>query len=124
MLAGWNWQEHDLIFASKVGTSLSQSNLLKEFIFLLEEAGIKRIRFHDLRHTAASIMLNHGIPTLIVSKILGHSKPSTTLDMYGHLLPLMQEKAAKTMDELLSPISIQFEETVDNMTAERSQSIS
>ena len=123
MLAGPNWKDHDLIIASKVGTPLSQSNLLKEFKSLLNNAGIKRIRFHDLRHTAASIMLNHGVPTLIVSKILGHSKPSTTLDMYGHLLPLMQEEAAKTMDELLTPIPVQTEEEAELMSITTSSNV-
>ncbi len=46
-------------------------------------------------------MLNHGIPVLIVSKRLGHSKPSITMDVYGHLIPSQQEEAAELMDDLL-----------------------
>ncbi|HZD40277.1 MAG TPA: tyrosine-type recombinase/integrase, partial [Terriglobales bacterium] len=60
-----------------------------------------KIRFHDLRHTAASLMLNHGIPVLSVSKRLGHSKPSFTLDVYDHLIPSKQEEAAQLMDDLM-----------------------
>ena len=51
-------------------------------------------------------MLNRGVPALVVSKILGHSKPSTTLDIYGHLIPNMHEGVAQTMDELFTPIQV------------------
>ena len=62
------------------------------------------IRFHDLRHSAASLMLTHGIPVLVVSRVLGHSRPSITLDVYGHLMPSMQAEAAEKIDALLAPI--------------------
>jgi len=71
-----------------------------ELRFLIA-SGLPKIRFHDLRHTAASLMLNHGIPVLIVSKRLGHSKPSITIDVYGHLIPSRQEEAAQLMDNLM-----------------------
>ena len=64
------------------------------------------IRFHDLRHTAASLMLNNGVPALVVSKMLGHAKASTTLDIYGHQIPVMQEEAARVMDEIVTPIRV------------------
>jgi len=64
------------------------------------------VRFHDLRHTAASLMLNNGIPVIVVSKILGHSKPSITLDIYGHLYNEMQVEASRLMDELVSPVKV------------------
>jgi len=60
--------------------------------------------FHDLRQTAASLLLDHGIPVLIVSKRLGHAKPSITLDIYGHLIPTMQEQVAQIKDEVMTPI--------------------
>jgi len=62
---------------------------------------LPEIRFHDLRHTAASLMLNRGIPVIVVSRILGHARPSITLDVYGHLMPTMQDEAAKLMDGLI-----------------------
>ncbi len=58
---------------------MDQRNLLRSFKSLLQKSGLKEIRFHDLRHTAASLMLNHGVPVIIVSKRLGHSKVSVTL---------------------------------------------
>ena len=66
------------------------------------------IRFHDLRNTAASLMLNNGIPVIVVSRRLGHAQPSITLDVYGHLIPSKQQEAAEKMDELLTPISVEF----------------
>jgi len=67
---------------------------------LLKASGLPKIRFHDLQHTAASLMLNHGIPVLIVSKRLGHSKPGITIDVYGHIIPSRQEEAAQLMDDV------------------------
>jgi integrase len=100
--AGEDWTDLDLIFPSNVGTPLTASNIRRAFRKLLKASGLPKIRFHDLRHTAASLMLNHGIPVLIVSKRLGHSKPSITLDVYGHLIPSKQEEAAQLMDDLMS----------------------
>jgi integrase len=112
------WQEHDLIFPSSVGTPLHPSNLRIDFNRTLQAAGIPRIRFHDLRHTAASLMLNHGVPVIVVSKILGHAKPSTTMDIYGHLIHEMQEEAARVMDELVTPIRLEISAAVENAIPE------
>jgi len=103
---GKRWQDHDLVFPSTIGTPFNPRNLFRQYKSLLNEAGVPSIRFHDLRHTAASLMLNHGIPVLIVSKRLGHAKPSITLDIYGHLIPSMQEQVAKMMDEVITPIEL------------------
>jgi integrase len=77
---------------SKSGTPLDPSNLRLDFSRVLRQAGLPKIRFHDLRHTAASLMLNNGVPVLVVSKMLGHSKPSITMDIHGHLYNEMQDK--------------------------------
>ena len=103
---GQRWHENDLIFPSGIGTPLVPSNLRLDFNRVLNMAGVPKIRFHDLRHTAASLMLNNGIPVIVVSKILGHSKPSITLDIYGHLYNEMQAEASRLMDELVSPIKV------------------
>ena len=71
---------------------------------LLKDAGLPDIRFHDLRHTATSLMLNHGIPVLIVAKRLGYAKPSITLEIYGHLIPSMQDQVSQVMDEVITPV--------------------
>ena len=67
---------------------------------------VPRIRSHDLRHTAASLMLNHGIPVIVVSRRLGHSNASVTLNIYAHTTVDMQNEAAALMDELLTPIPV------------------
>lgn len=67
----------------------------------MKEAGLPKIRFHDLRHTAATLMLNNGVDILVASRRLGHSKPSVTLDVYGHLLVSAQHEAAEKIDKLI-----------------------
>ena len=109
LAAGKKWQDHDLIFTTSIGTPIDKYNLLKSFKQLLRDAGLPEIRFHDLRHTAASLMLNSDIPVIVVSRRLGHSRPSITLDIYGHLIPGRQEEVAELMDELLTPIQFQIE---------------
>ena len=105
---GIQWQDHDLIFPTSIGTPMYGENLIKRFKQLLNEAGLPDIRFHDLRHTAASLMLNNGIPVIIVSRRLGHSQPSITMDVYGHLSPGKQQEAASLIDQLLTPIQIEI----------------
>lgn len=106
-VAGKRWQEFGLIFPSSVGTPMEISNVRREFNRILKKAGIPKIRFHDLRHTAASIMLSHKIPVVIVSKILGHSKPSVTMDIYYHFIPASNDEAIKLMDDL-TPLAIEI----------------
>ncbi len=60
-----------------------------------------------------SIMLNRGIPPFVVSRILGHSKPSTTMDIYGHLIPIMHEGIGDQMDDWLTPIELKMGEEVE-----------
>ena len=94
------------MFTSSTGTPIHFRNLMREFKKLLRVSGLPEVRFHDLRHTAASLMLNHVIPVIVVSKILGHSKPSITMDIYGHLCNEMQGEASRLMDELVSPVKV------------------
>ncbi|MFC1879222.1 tyrosine-type recombinase/integrase [Chloroflexota bacterium] len=80
---------------------------MRDFKLLAERTGPPIIRFHDLCHTAASLMLNHGVQVTVVSRMLGHAKPSITLDVYGHLLPSMQIEAAGKIDVLITPVAVQ-----------------
>ena len=102
------WKDNDLVFPSQVGTPDNPSGVLKDFKTLLKRSGLPPIRFHDLRHTAASIMLTHGTPPIIVSHRLGHSKPSITLDIYGHLIPDSQQIVATLMDKLIAPVAVEI----------------
>lgn len=107
-MAGERWNDLDLIFPSSVGTPANDSHLRKDFLNVLILAGLPRIRFHDLRHSCAALLLNSGVPVIAVSRMLGHSKPSVTLDVYGHLYNELQDEAAARMDQLVSPISVQL----------------
>ena len=118
---GERWVENELIFPSKTGTPMDASNLRLDFYQVLQNAGLPKIRFHDLRHTAASLMLNHGIPVIVVSKILGHSKPSITMDIYGHLYNEMQDEAAQLMDELVTPICTQLHSKNESLLEKQAQ---
>lgn len=102
------WHEMGLVFPTKSGTPIQGCNIRRSFRNLIKLSSLPKIRFHDLRHTAASLMLNHGVTVLAVSQRLGHAKPSITLDVYGHLLPGKQEEVAKLMDDLLTPIKLEI----------------
>ncbi len=69
---------------------------------LLKRAGLPKIRFHDLRHTCATLLLSKNVKPKIVSEMLGHATIAITLDTYSHVLPTMQESAAKAMEDALS----------------------
>jgi integrase len=68
---------------------------------LLQRAGLPLIRFHDLRHTCATLLLVQNVPAKVVSELLGHSSVAITLDRYSHVLPSMQENAAAAMERVL-----------------------
>ena len=97
-----------LVFCSSVGTPGDASNVRIDFNRILELAGLPKMRFHDLRHTAASLLLNNKVPAIIVSSMLGHSKPSVTLDIYAHVFHDMQGEAAIVMDKLVTPILVEI----------------
>ena len=111
LAAGEKWKENGLIFTTSQGGPIHPRNLLRDFKKLLRDAGLPAIRFHDLRHTAASLMLNNNIPPIVVSRRLGHAKASITLDVYGHLIPSMQTEVADKIDELIMPVSVQLKKT-------------
>jgi len=99
---GTAWADGDLVFASEVGTALVHRNLYRVLVRLQAEAGVPAIRFHDLRHSSASLMLAAGIPIKVVSERLGHASVTITLDIYAHVLPGMGKQAAQTLGRLLS----------------------
>ena len=104
--SGDKWQENDLVFPSKVGTPMDQRNVLRIFKELLVKAGLPDMRFHDLRHTAATLMLQQGVHPKVVQERLGHSDISLTLNTYSHVLPAMQEEAAEALDSLITLMDV------------------
>jgi integrase len=106
LFAGDQWQENGMLFSTKIGTPMFPANMYKDFKILLKKLDLPDIRFHDLRHTAATLMLQQGIHPKIVQERLGHSDIGMTLNTYSHVLPSMQEDAAEKLDELLRPIDV------------------
>lgn len=97
------WSENGLIFASETGTPLDRRAVTKsKFKPLLKSATLPEIRFHDLRHTCATLLLTRNVNPKIVSEMLGHSTIAITLDTYSHVLPNMRDQAAAAMEEALS----------------------
>jgi len=99
------WIEYDLVFPSLIGKPQYGNNISIEFNNLVDQSGLPHIRFHDCRHTAASILLSRGIPPVIVAGMLGHSI-STLLSTYAHFIPDMQDEASRIMDEVTSSIEV------------------
>lgn len=95
------WQDHDLIFCTGEGKPINPANVDRSFGRQMTAAGVRRIRFHDLRHTHATWLLATGQPVKVVSERLGHARISITLDTYAHVLPDMQEGAADAVVEIL-----------------------
>ena len=92
------YQPGRLFFATETGTIINPSNLRnRSFKPLLKRTRLPPCRFHDLRHTRATILLGRDVNAKVVSEMLGHSSISITLDIYSHLLPDMQEKPSKRL---------------------------
>ena len=104
---GRGYEDHDLVFSQENGRPLDPSHVTKLFCRLAAEAGLRRVRLHDLRHGSASLMLAAGIPVEVVSKRLGHSSISVTTDIYSHLLEGVGRRAAEAAMGLVprSPIA-------------------
>jgi integrase len=98
--AGDLWEEHDLVFCNQYGNYLSTSTLQVTFKRLLKSAGLPNVRFHDLRHSAATILLGMNVNPKIVQELLGHSTISMTLDIYSHVLPTMQQEVTNRLNDL------------------------
>lgn len=95
------WTEQGLVFPTEVGTAFYASGLHAQFKRVLGWAELPDIRFHDMRHTAASLMLEHGVPLADVSEILGHANPAITARLYLHGSNAGKRQAAETMTALL-----------------------
>jgi len=91
--AGPAWQDHAYVFCTSIGTHLNPTrDVLDVLKSLLGKAGLPDIRFHDLRHSSATMLLGMKVHPKVVQEILGHSQIAVTLDIYSHILPTMQEE--------------------------------
>jgi integrase len=105
------YADHGLVFAKDWSERQRTHDVLgqlqlnnigeRQYARLIKEAGVRRIKFHGLRHTCATLLLAAGTPVHVVSERLGHSKVSMTMEVYAHVLPGMQADAASTLGALL-----------------------
>ena len=105
MLAGSRWRESNLVFCTGIGTPLDGPNVTHRLQRLLHDAELPRMRFHDLRHACASLLLFKGIHPRVVMETLGHSQISLTMNTYSHVVPALQREAADKMDEVFESVA-------------------
>jgi integrase len=92
------WKNPDLVFSNTLGGVNRRATLYENFQRHRKNAGLPEMRFHDLRDTAATLMIRAGVDVRTVADILGHADPAMTLRRYAHVLPDMRERAAKLID--------------------------
>jgi integrase len=95
--AGRHWLEYNLVFTTTTGTPLDPSNVRRQFKAHLRAAGLPIVRFHDLRHTAASILVAEGVHPRTVMEVLGHSQIGITMNLYSHVMDEAKRDAADRM---------------------------
>jgi integrase len=101
MVAGTDWQDFDLVFAQPNGRPLDKHSDYEAWTRLLADAGVRHIRLHDGRHTAATLLLTAGVHPRVVMELLGHSQMRTTTDIYSHVMPALAQEAADRMGTTL-----------------------
>ncbi len=101
------WQDQGLVFAGETGSLFNPSNLRnRSFRRIKARSGVRKdLRFHDLRHTCATLLLSAGVNAKVVSEMLGHASITITLNTYSHVLPDMQDFAANAMEAALGIMS-------------------
>lgn len=102
LAAGERWVDLDLVFPSQRGTLADGPNVTHRFHKLLKRAELPSMRFHDLRHACASLLLVQGVHPRVVMETLGHSQISLTMNTYSHVLPALQREAADRMEAIFS----------------------
>jgi integrase len=96
------WEDRDLVFSNGIGRPLETQNvLLRSFYPLLARAKLPKVRFHDLRHSTASLLLASNVHPRIVADLLGHSNPALVMSTYSHVAESLQAEAADQMEALL-----------------------
>jgi integrase len=102
LAAGPLWEDRDLVFCNSTGRPLEHGNLLRRsYQPLLGRARLPKVRFHDLRHSTASLLGSLGVPAKVIQEIMGHSQIGVTMDVYSHTMPGMQADAMARLNDLL-----------------------
>lgn len=105
LLLGPQWHDWNLVFTSSTGTPLDPANVRRHYYAALERTELPRVRLHDLRHTAASLMAAEGIPLHVVQAIMGHATSVTTADIYTHVSPAGYREARDLMNQALARVA-------------------
>ncbi|MGN6362753.1 MAG: site-specific integrase, partial [Thermomicrobiales bacterium] len=102
LLAGprWEGRDWDLVFTNTLGGPLDASHLVRAFKAHLVRAGLPAVRFHDLRHSCASLLLAQGVHPRVVMEILGHSTITLTMNTYSHVMPQAERQAVDLLQSL------------------------
>ena len=103
LIAGSGYQDRDLVFASAVGTPIEPGTIKRTLSRILGSAEVGHVRWHDLRHAHATLMLSSGVHRKVVSERLGHASVNITLDTCSHVLPGLQDAASAQLDVILAP---------------------
>jgi integrase len=96
-----SWDDPGWVFATRLGTPVHPRNDYRSFRDIVKRAGLRQVRLHDLRHTAASVLLAQGVPARVVMEILGHSQISVTMNPYAHVAPEIAREAADRIEGAL-----------------------
>ncbi|MEW5653947.1 tyrosine-type recombinase/integrase [Streptomyces cinereoruber] len=99
--AGSTWQDGGLVFTTPTGRPLDPANLTRRFRSFLNRAGLRRIRFHDLRHSTATLLLEQGVDLIVIKELLGHAHIGVTAGVYAHVRLRLQRQAIDTLGDAL-----------------------
>jgi len=102
VVAGERWEASDLVFTTETGRPLDGTVVSHHFHRQLDRAGIMQRRFHDLRHSCATLLLVQGVSPRVVMDVLGHSQIALTMNTYTHVLPQLRREAAERMEALIA----------------------
>jgi integrase len=105
--AGEAWKESGLVFTTAIGTPIDPRSVIRRHHAIVKAAGIPHLRFHDLRHSAASLLLAQGVSPKYISHLLGHKQVSFTMQTYAHVIKETQQELADKMDAILNPVAPQ-----------------
>ncbi|MGW8506952.1 tyrosine-type recombinase/integrase [Streptomyces sp. CLCI03] len=99
--AGPDWTDSGLVFTTPTGQPLDPANLTRRFRTFLHRAGLRRIRFHDLRHSTATLLLEQGVDLVVIKELLGHAHIGVTAGVYAHVRLRLQRQAIDTLGNAL-----------------------
>jgi integrase len=107
LAAGEEWRETGMVFTTTIGTMMDARSVIRRHHAILKAAKIPHLRFHDLRHSAATLLLAQGVSPKYISQMLGHRQVAFTMQTYAHVIKETQQQLADKMDDILNPVAPQ-----------------